>query len=752
MPGKSEDLTALYERLSHDDELQGESNSITNQKKYLEDYARRNGFRKFRHFTDDGYSGTNFNRPGFNALLSEIEAGRVKTVIVKDMSRFGRNYLQVGFYTEMMFPEKGVRFIAVNNSIDSANPTDNDFTPFLNIMNEWYAKDTSKKIRTIFRSRMLDGKRCTGSVPYGYTRKPGDKQTFYVDEEAAAVVRRIFKRAAEGIPVNEIASELSEDRVLIPAAYKETRGAEGERHHYNYHDKYAWRSMSVCTILERQEYLGHTVLGKTVRESFKSHKSRKARPDEILIFPNTHEAIIDQETWDNAQRLKKRKPRHLANGQLTHRLSGMVFCADCGSRMSYRGSDSHHRANGRIYDCDFYFQCSHYKVNYKPCTSHYVKASVLEEALLRAVRSVCVYVMENEERFVNEIREQWRQKQSESSAENRKELAAAQNRVSELDTLIRSLYESNASGKLPDRQFQRLMAQYDEEQERMEKRITELEALEEEAESEKMQAERFTALVRKYGECREVTDQMLYALVEKIVVHEATGGHTVYRQQKIDIYFNFIGNFKPPGTEPAEEEIAAEIERQKTERQKFYAENRKAKVEDMREAAAADSDAAAQYEEFLQRKREQSRQSSERKRRDAGIKPKTPAPTDPADIRAREAEYRRRQKAKREARMAEDPQYAEMIRERNEEYNRRRCEKRRERKRTLLEQAATNPDAARELAEMRAKNAAAQKRHRDRKRAESKSCSEQASKPAEIKSDDEQVLSFADNPAEEVKH
>ncbi|MCD8337401.1 MAG: recombinase family protein [Lachnospiraceae bacterium] len=746
----AEDFTALYERLSHDDELQGESNSITNQKKYLEDYARRNGFRKIRHFTDDGYSGTNFNRPGFSALLSEIEAGRVKTVIVKDMSRFGRNYLQVGFYTEMLFPEKGVRFIAINNSIDSANPADNDFTPFLNIMNEWYAKDTSKKIRTVFRSRMQDGKRCSGSIPYGYIRKPGDKQTLYVDEEAAAVVRRIFKRAAEGIPMSEIASELTEDKVLIPAAYKEKLTEGNARSHY-YHDKYTWTCQAVNSILGRQEYLGYTVLGKTVRENFKNHKVRKASPDELLVFPNTHEAIIDQETWDNAQRLRIRKPRHLSNGQITHRLSGMIFCADCGSRMSYSSADTHHRPNGKTYDCESYFQCSHYRNIYEQCTSHYVKASVLEETVLRAIQSVSVYVMENEERFIREMKDQWKQQQSEASVENRKELAAAQSRVAELDMLIRNLYESNAAGKLPDRQFQRLMTQYDAEQEQMENRVTELQALAEETESEKMQAERFAALVRKYGECQEVTDQMLYAFIEKIVVHAATGGRSIYRQQKIDIYFNFIGNFQPPdAAEQTEEEFIAEVESRQAEKRKRYVANRRAKVEAMRTAAETDPEAAARYEEYLQRRRESERENSKRRRREAGIMPRTPAPTDPDVIKARAAEARKRRKVDQEARMAAEPEYAEMIRARNKEYSRRKCEKVRVKRQALIEQAATDPQAARELAELRAKNAAAQKRYRERKRAIAESRSVQALEPAEVKSEPLQASSSSENPAGEV--
>ena len=287
MPDKEKKrYTALYERLSRDDELQGESNSILNQKKYLEDYARQMGFSNIRHFTDDGYTGTNFNRPGFQAMLEEVEAGNIATVIVKDMSRFGRNYLLVGNYTELLFPNKGVRFIAVNNGVDSANPTSSDFTPFLNIMNEWYAKDTSNKIKTVFRNRMKEGNRVSGSIPYGYYRKPDDKQTLYVDEEAAAVVRKIFDMAAHGAGLTEISDTLTRDKVLIPSAYSQKYQPQNNRN-TSYHDPYCWNNTTVSYILDRQEYLGHTILGKTISENFKIKKRRKASEDELIIFRNT---------------------------------------------------------------------------------------------------------------------------------------------------------------------------------------------------------------------------------------------------------------------------------------------------------------------------------------------------------------------------------------------------------------------------------------------------------------------------------
>ena len=305
---KEPKITALYERLSRDDDLAGESNSITNQKKYLEDYAQKNGFKNIRHFTDDGFSGVNFNRPGFQSLIKEVEAGNVETLIVKDMSRLGRNYLQVGFYTEVLFPQKNVRFLAINNSIDSNNASDNDFAPFLNIMNEWYAKDTSNKIKAVFDARMKDGKRCSGSIPYGYNRLPNDKQTLVVDPVASEVVKRIFLLANEGKSPRTIAELLTEEKVLIPAAYAKKYHPE----QYNgtkFSNPYLWGTSSVRTILGRQEYLGHTVLRKSVSTNFKLHKRKETDEDEQYVFQNTHEPIISQELWDSVQKRRCRVNR-----------------------------------------------------------------------------------------------------------------------------------------------------------------------------------------------------------------------------------------------------------------------------------------------------------------------------------------------------------------------------------------------------------------------------------------------------------
>ena len=556
METKKTKYTALYERLSRDDEMQGESNSITNQKKYLEEYARSQGFKNIRHFTDDGYSGVDFNRPGFQALIAAVEAGEVDIVCVKDMSRFGRNYLKVGFYTEIMFPEKGVRFIAINNGVDSANPSENDFTPFLNIMNEWYAKDTSNKIRAIFRSRMQDGKRCSGAIPYGYKRDPEDKNHLLIDEEAAKVVRRIFQMIIDGMGTKAIANRLSEEKVLIPSAYLE-QSEHGESRNHSYHDPYRWNCTAVAYILEKQEYMGHTVLGKTICENFKTKKRRKATPDELIIFENTHDAIVDEETWHLAQKLRRKTKRTLANGTYSHRLSGLVYCSDCGKRLSYASPHSQHRADGKTYDADSNFRCPTYKSMYGECTMHFIKASTLDSLVDEAIRKVAAYVLKDEQAFLQQVKELTSASQAVVQTDSKKELVTAKKRIAELDNFIKKLYEGNASGKIPDRQFEKLMAQYDTEQQELEARVAEIEAKISELRQEEERGEMFVRLVKRYRDFTEITQTMLNEFIDKIVIFEATGGRTVNRSQRIDIYFNFIGQFV---LEDTEEEILSKQE------------------------------------------------------------------------------------------------------------------------------------------------------------------------------------------------
>lgn len=743
-----EKITALYERLSRDDELQGESNSIINQKRYLEDYARQNGFKHLRHFSDDGYSGTNFNRPSFNDLLAEVEAGNVATIIVKDLSRFGRNYLQVGFYTEIMFPEKGVRFIAINNGVDSDHPSENDFTPMVNFINDFYARDTSNKIKAVFKSRMQNGLRCSGSIPYGYKRLPGDKQTLVIDSEAATVVRRIFNLAASGVTGSDIAKILTDEKVLIPSAYYEMNLPENCRHH-SYHDPYAWTGVSVGYILNRQEYLGHTVLGKTICENFRTKKRRKATPDELMIFPNTHEPIIDQDTWDLAQKLRKRSPRKIVNGTYTHRLSGLIYCADCGNRMSFSSPEAQHK--DKDYDSSSSFQCQRYKFGKKTCCSHFIKTSVLEAAALTAIQSVSKHVLENEDEFVAELQAQWQRQQRQTVNSGKEEMEKAEARVAELDVLIKGLYESNQSGKLPDRQFQRLMSQYDSEQLALETRIEELRKTMEAEEAPKLDPRRFIALVHKYKECRELTDIMLYDFIEKIVVHATTGGRSIYRQQKLDIYFNFIGSYIPPTLVVSEEERIAAIEEQqrlkKIAKSARSTQRRKEKLDKLKETAKTDPEAAAEYEAFLIKRRAyqkaiREKHKAEQERDPAYIAKKaaaehtarlqhmtiaeltTVADSDPKakeileQRRAKNAEKNRISKERRNARMAEDPEYAARIKaQREEQYQRRQAKVKAERE-TLIERAQTDPTAAEELAALRTKHQEASKRSYQKKKAQ----------------------------------
>lgn len=552
--------TALYERLSRDDEMQGESNSIVNQKRYLEEYAQAQGFKNIRHFTDDGYSGTNFKRPGFQKMIAAIEAGEIDVVCVKDLSRFGRDYLKVGFYTEIMFPEKGVRFIAINNSVDSANPTENDFTPFLNIMNEWYAKDTSNKIRAIFRSRMQDGKRCSGAIPYGYRRDPEDKNHLLIDEEAAKVVRRIYQMVIDGMGSQAIANQLTADNVLIPSAYLE-QSEHGESRNHSYHDPCRWNCTAVSYILDKQEYMGHTVLGKTICENFKTKKRRKARPDELIIFENTHEPIIDAETWHLVQKLRRRTRRKLANGSYSHRLSGLVYCADCGKRLSYSSPQSQHRPDGKTYDADSSFRCPTYKSMYGECTMHYIKSSTLDKLVDEAVRKIARYVLRNEQAFLEQVRVLTSADQKHTQSEDKKELVNIKKRIAELDNYIKRLYESNASGKIPDRQFEKLMAQYDSEQQELEERVKEIEVSIHEIQQESENGQQFVRLVQKYRDLTEIDQTALNEFIDKVVVHEATGGRTADRSQQIDIYFNFIGQFMVEDTE--EELLMQEQEAQR---------------------------------------------------------------------------------------------------------------------------------------------------------------------------------------------
>lgn len=565
-------ITALYERLSKDDELQGESNSISNQKEFLTRYARENGYINLKHYSDDGFTDRNFNRPAIKELIKDVEDGKVGTVIVEDMSRFGRNYLQVGFYTEILFAKKQVRFIAVTNNVDSDsdNPNQNDFAPFLNIMNEWYAKDTSNKIKAVFLNRMNEGKRCSGSIPFGYNRLPHDKQTLVVDPVASKVVKEIFELAAKGENPANISKTLTKRQVLIPAAYTLQYHPE-QCNHKTELGNCNWHHNTVRHILESKEYLGHTVLRKSIATNFKTGARRKATKDEMLVFENTHEPIITQELWDKVHKILVRRPSRVKYpNEPKSILLGYLFCADCGGRMS---SQTYHHKDGTRW---YAFRCRRYGYEKNPCTYHYISEPVISQLVINAMKRILRRIIQDEKGFCEELKQKWSEQNNNRPQEYKKELAFAKKRLTELDALITGLYENYISGILPERQYKTLMTKYSEEQIELESKIADIQAIMQENKESIFQADKFIKLIKKYKEPTELTVDMVDDLIDKIVVHEKTGtGEN--RCQQVDIYFNFIGKFDLEYTdeEIAEqkqlaEQIAKEKHERKLERVRLY--------------------------------------------------------------------------------------------------------------------------------------------------------------------------------------
>ena len=529
-------ITALYCRLSRDDELQGDSNSIKNQKTILQKYADDNGFTNTEFFVDDGYSGTNFDRPDWQRLISLVEEGRIGTIIVKDMSRLGRDYLKVGYYTEVLFPGSDIRFIAINNNVDSANQQDSDFTPFLNIINEWYAKDTSKKIRAVFKSKGQSGKPLCTNPPYGYIKDPEDKTRWIVDEEAAKVVREAFRLCMQGYGPSQIAKEFTRRRIMNPTAHARKNGINipDNRGH---DDDYVWRGSTIVHMLSRQEYLGHTVNFKTYRKSYKQKKQMKNDPSEWMIFKNTHEAIIEESVFEVVQRIRDGRRRLTPMGEMPL-LSGMMFCADCGNKMyQVRGRGWEHEKE--------YFVCATYRKIKGGCSSHQIRNAVVEELLLDGIRRVTAFARECEEDFVEMVTKKTRSELDKSMRDSRRELEQAQARIAKLDEIIQRLYEDNIEGKISDERFAKMTANYEAEQQALEKRVTELKSIMTEDKESALNVDHFLSLVRKYTDIKELTAEIIREFVEKIYVYKAEriDGRRV---QRIKIVWNCIGEFEPP--------------------------------------------------------------------------------------------------------------------------------------------------------------------------------------------------------------
>ena len=537
---RNEKITPLYERLSRDDELQGESNSISNQKQMLEDFARRNGLPNPTHFTDDGISGTRFDRPGFLAMMEEVEAGRVEAIVIKDMSRLGRDYLKVGQVMEVL-RQRGVRLIAINDGVDSLKG-DDDFTPFRNIMNEFYARDTSRKIRSVFKAKGMSGKHLTGTVIYGYLWDE-KREHWLVDEEAAEVVRRIFSLTLEGYGPYQIACKLSADRIEIPVVHL-ARFNEGVNRSKPVKDPYGWGSSTIVNILKKREYLGHTINFKT-RKHFKDKKSHYVSEDEWTIFENTHEAIIDQQTFDLAQKIRSNVRRYPNGWGEAAPLTGLLYCADCGGKMYV-----HRTNNGRRIS---QYTCSNYtKV---PCgtlcpTQHRINESAVLTLVSDTLRAIAEYSRNDRTEFIHTVQETQVAQQSADISKKRRRLAAAQKRAEELEKLICKIYEDNALGKLPDARYKALDAQYAKEQDALEIEIAELEKAVTGYEQSQKSAEKFIALIDKYENFDTLTNTMLNEFVEKILVHERARKGSQDTTQEIEIYFNFLGRYIPPSLQP----------------------------------------------------------------------------------------------------------------------------------------------------------------------------------------------------------
>ena len=526
-------ITALYPRLSHEDELSGESNSISNQKRILEAYAKQNGFTNLKWYTDDGFSGANFQRPGFQSMLADIEAGLVGTVIVKDMSRLGRNYLQVGMYTEMIFPQKNVRFIAINDGVDSAQG-ENDFAPLRNIFNEWLVRDTSKKIRAVKRSKGMSGKPVTSKPVYGYLMD--EDENFIIDEEAAPVVKQIYSLCLAGNGPTKIARMLTEQQIPTPGTLEYRRTGSTRRYHPGYECK--WAANTVVHILENKEYTGCLVNFKTTTQSYKCSKIIYNSEDKQAVFENHHEIIIDRDTWERVQKLRKQRKRPNRYDEVGL-FSGILFCADCGSVLYQQRYENKTRKQ----DC---YICGNYKRRVKNCTAHFIRTDLLTAGVTANLRKVTDYAARHEKQFMKLLIEQNEDGGKRRNAARKKELDAAEKRIAELSAIFKRLYEDSVTGRISDERFAELSADYEAEQRQLKERAAELQGELSKAQEATVNAGKFMNIVRKYTSFEELTPTLLREFIEKIVVHECSYDENKSRRQEIEIYYSFVGKVDLP--------------------------------------------------------------------------------------------------------------------------------------------------------------------------------------------------------------
>ena len=587
-------ITALYERLSRDDELMGESNSISNQKSYLESYAAQHGFSNCVHYTDDGWSGGNFERPAWKQLVADIEEGKVAAVLVKDMSRLGRDYLQTGYYTEVFFRQNDIRFIAVANNIDSEDQSSNEFAPFLNIMNEWYLRDQSRKVRASYQQKGRSGKPTTNVPIYGFIRDPEDKDHWLIDEEVAPVIRRIYQLSIEGLGSYEIARTLQQEKIESPGYYMAKHDRGPRKTTKDTTRPYDWYGNTVTKMLAKPEYMGHTVNFRYSKKDYKDKRVKNA-PGDWLIFENTHEAIVDPETWRLAQRTRKTRRRIDTTG-VANPLTGLVYCADCGKKMyNHRKKTKQADGSERILS---YYNCSTYSLTIERenvlCTNHYINHNAIMELLMETIRKVSQYALSNEEDFISKIRSATEVQQAGEAKALQKSIAKAKKRIGELDVLIKKLYESYAMEMISEKRFQSLCAEYEQEQTELEETLIQDQEKLDAYKADGNNAEAFIKLAKKYREFPELTPAMINEFVDKIIVH-APVKDGVERTQQVDIYLKFIGMMDIPPEEPelTPEEQAAQdaLNKKRAMYRKKYLRRKELKAQREAEALLAAGDA-----------------------------------------------------------------------------------------------------------------------------------------------------------------
>lgn len=528
------DVTALYARLSKDDDLVGDSNSIVHQKEILAEYAKEHGFTNIEFYVDDGFSGTNFNRPDFQRMMADAEEGKISTVIVKDMSRFGRDYIMVGYYTEIYFSNLDIRFIAINDNVDSNIQTENDLTPFKNVFNEWYARDTSKKIRAVFKAKGNSGKHLTTNPPFGYKKDPNDKDKWIIDDEAAATVRRIFQMYVDGYRISEIGHKLTEEKVETPILYYMNRGIKT-----NARSEYPeiWDLMSIKYILSQTAYAGHTVNFQTAVKSYKTKKQVNLPRNQWVIFRNTQEPIIDEKTFETVQQMRKVKRARTKYNE-PNMFSGLLYCADCGNHLTIQRVARNRKMDN--------FSCATYRKKKKGlCSCHRILVSDLETIVKEDLQKVCEYVFLHEKEFTDEYLSGSKKETVKFQSKTKAELKRLSERQEEIGRIIRKLYEDNVNGRITDERFDFLAKSYEDEGNDLKTKIQELKNALASSVQDEEKLSKFLKVVKSYTKIEELTPEILNSFIEKIYIGE-TEKYDGRKMQEVEIIYKFVGAINLP--------------------------------------------------------------------------------------------------------------------------------------------------------------------------------------------------------------